>query len=157
MDINRPVHAIRQPHLTDCWATCSAMLIGLDGLRGVSEIKRRAAGIPLNGNGSLRPSSVAALAQRLGLNIVNLRTPARLLSVDVLTRVLGQSAAAAFGEYNYPGAPRATMHVFLFFRLSGSDSNPMIHFIDPYRGRAYNYLMDEFNESLGSVDYFLYR
>lgn len=157
MEINRPITAIRQPNRNDCWATCSAMLLGLDGIGGVAEVKRRAQGIALNRNGSIRPSSVPQLADRLGLQHANLQSPPRMLSPQILTTAFNQSAAAAFGNYNYPGCRSSTMHVLLFHRLSGADANPMIYFIDPYTGTGFNYLMEEFNEHLGSVDYLLYR
>jgi hypothetical protein len=157
MEINHHVHSIRQPNRNDCWATCVAMLLGLDGLAGVAEVKRRATGVSLYPNGSIRPRSVPDLARILHLNLTNLHMPPRMLSADVLSHALHRSAAAAFGNYNYPGANSSTMHVFLLYRLSGSDSDPMIHFIDPYVGRSFNYMMEEFNENLGSVDYILFR
>ena len=157
MNINHPVRSIRQPNLNDCWATCSAMLLGLDGLTGVAEVKRRALGVSLYPNGSMRPASVPSLARHLHLHLKNLKSPPQMLSPHALTQVLHTSAAAAFGTYVYPGVPTSVMHVLLFYRLSGSDTNPMMYFIDPYTGQSYNYLMDEFNEGLGTVDYFLYR
>jgi hypothetical protein len=157
MDINHLVTAIRQPNLNDCWATCAAMVLGLNGLSGVAEVKRRAHGVPLYPTGAIRRRSVPTLASRLHLSLQNLHSPPQALTVAILTRALSRSAAAAFGEYVYPGVPTSPMHVLLFYRLSGSDTNPMIYFIDPYTGGALNYLMDEFNESMGSVDYFLSR
>jgi Papain-like cysteine protease AvrRpt2 len=157
MNINHSIAPIRQPNLNDCWATCSAMVLGLNGLSGVAEVKRRAHGVSLYPNGSIRPSAVPPLASRLHLHLQNLKSPPQELTVAILTRALSRSAAAAFGEYVYPGAPTSSMHVLLFYRLSGSDTNPMIYFVDPYTGSSFNYLMDEFNEGMGSVDYFLSR
>ena len=157
MNISHSIQPIRQPNLNDCWATAVAMVLRLQGTDVVNDVKRRAARITLNPNGSIPPQSVRALAGAVQLNFLNLQTPPQPLSTTLLTRVLRNAAAAGFGEYNYPGAPTATQHVLLFYRLSGSDADPMVYFIDPYTGRRYNYLVSEINEALGSVDYFLYR
>lgn len=157
VNINHSVNAIRQPNSHDCWATCCAMVLGLHGINGVAGIKARASGVALNANGSIRPSSIGTLASRLSLHSENLESPPRPLSTALLSTVLRRSTAAAFGYYNYPGCLTSNMHVLLLYRVSGSDLNPMVYFIDPFVGRSFNYLLDEFNENLGSVDRVLYR
>jgi len=157
MNIHHHVSPVRQPNLNDCWATCCAMLFGLHGLNGVTEIKRRAAGVSLNSNGSLPEASISNLATVLHLEFKNLKRPPVAFTANLLQNVLRRSPAAAFGEWNYPGAPNAEMHVLLFYTTTGRDDNPMVYFIDPYTGRRYNYYLSEINENLGSVDYFLYR
>lgn len=156
MHISHHVSPIRQPNINDCWATATAMVLRLNGISGVTDIKRRAASVRLNHNGSIPSTSVNSLATALGLNFRNLANPPLSLSPGILARALRHSCAAAFGQYNYPGAPNATNHVLLFYSIQGRDENPMVYFIDPYTGRRYNYLVDEINQSLGSVDYMLY-
>jgi hypothetical protein len=89
--------------------------------------------------------------------MLNLERPPQLLSTQILSTVLQRSCAAAFGHYNYPGVPRSTQHVLLFYQISGQDADPMVYFVDPYNARLLNYRVGEINEALGSVDYFLYQ
>ena len=156
MNISHSVNAIRQPNLNDCWATASAMVLRLHGPNAVDEVKRRASAVRLFPNGSIRPESVHTLARTLHLRFKDLTHPLQPLSTNILTQVLAGSCAAAFGSYNYPGVPTSTQHVLLFYRLHGSDTDPMVYFIDPYTARSYNYLVSDINEALGSVDYFIY-
>ena len=155
------VHAIRQPNRNDCWAACGAMLLGLSGQEGVNTVKERAraAGVRTvvfgHNAGGIQPGSVPQLASALGLSLRDCRNES--LTGDVLNTVLGRGPAAAFGAINYPGADSSTMHVLMFTGANGPDANPTIRFIDPYTARRFDYPMAEFNEALGSVDYFLYR
>ena len=157
MDLSHPVSPLRQPNLNDCWATCAAMLLRISGNDAVDQIKRRTSPIRLNANGSLPPSAVPQLATILQLNLQNLNSPPSELGVSHLTRALRASCAAAFGEFNYPGVPTSRQHVLLIYRVSGNDRDPMVHFVDPYTARRYNYLVSEFNQSLGSIDYLMGR
>ena len=157
MELSHAVSPLRQPTLNDCWATCAAMVLRISGNDAVDQIKRRAASVTLNRNGSLPPSSVPQLSSTLHLHLQNLAHPPQELSVRHLTVALRSSCAAAFGEFNYPGVPTSRQHVLLIYRATGNDQNPMVHFVDPYTARRYNYLVSEFNESLGSIDYLMGR
>jgi|GEM_PF-5321267 len=157
MEISHAVSPLRQPNITDCWATCSAMILGLHGPNAVNEIKRRAASVRLNRNGSIPPTSIPHLARVLHLQVTNLVNPPQLLTVANLSRVLRSSCAAAFGQYNYPGVFSTTQHVLLFYRLSGPDNDPNVYLIDPYSGQRLDFSVSEINENLGAVDYFLSR
>lgn len=156
------VNPVRQG-LNECWAATTALVLGLAGRAGIDEVKRRAsaAHIALNTNGTIPSSSVHSLANALNLNYKNMASPPLMLSAQTLNQVLARSPAAAFGNYNYPGVPTSTMHVLLFYGTTinppGSTTNPMVHFVDSFTARRFNYLMEEFNENLGSVDYFIYR
>ena len=154
------VHPIRQANPNDCWAACSAMLLGLHGQEGVETVKQRARaggvrlGVFAPDAGAIEPASVPTLARALGLRIRDSRQEG--LSPAVLNAVLGHGPAAAFGDINYPGRPTSNMHVLLFTGANGADANPTISLVDPYAGRTYRYSMDQFNNSLGNVDYFLF-
>lgn len=157
MEISHTVYPLRQPHLNDCWATATAMVLRMQGPDAVAHIKRRAARVHLNRNGSIPAASVPELARTLNLRSTNLQNPPQSLNPTNLSQVLRASCAAAFGSYNYPGVPTSTDHVLVFYRLSGPDNNPMVYFVDPYTARRFNYLVSEINEALGSVDYFLHQ
>ena len=45
----------------------------------------------------------------------------------------------------------------MFVGANGPDANPAIQLVDSYTGRGLGYQLAEFNESVGSVDYFLFR
>jgi hypothetical protein len=163
MDINHHVVPIRQPNRNDCWAAALAMVLRLRTGDPVREVKLRAHGVHINANGSIPSDSVPILARTLRLQLVNLQNPAQLLSTPLLQRVLRGSTAAGFGYFNYPGSDSArsvelqsTQHVLLFYRLSGQDSDPTVHIIDPYTGTRFQYPMSEINENLGAVDFFIY-
>jgi len=159
MNVSHSVHPIRQPNLNDCWATCTAMVLRLDPVQGVDEVKRRVQSqVRLRGNGSLPPDQVHALGRALHLVVDDMRSHA--LTPTRLARAVRRSAAAAFGTYYFPGAPVAEstqMHVLLLYRLTGRDDNPMVSLVDPYTGRRISYLLAEFNEGVGSVDFLVHQ
>lgn len=163
VDLGSQVSPIRQPNLNDCWATCCAMVLGLRGPSAVEEVRRRAVAghvrLVVFGYqaGSCPSDQVPALASALNLRFLNVRQPPQPVSLEILRQVMASGPAAAFGEYNYPGAPTSRMHVLLICRAQGPDQNPMISLVDPYHGRRLDFRMAEINESLGSVDYYLYR
>ena len=155
------VHPIRQENPNDCWAACAAMLLGLHGQEGVETVKQRARaggvrlGVFAPNSGAIEPASVPTLARVLGLSVRDSRSES--LSAAVLTAVIGHGAAAAFGGFNYEGQSASNNHVLLFTGANGEDANPTISLIDPYTGRSRHYTVNQFNESVGSVDYFLFR
>ena len=159
MNVSHSVHPIRQPNLNDCWATAAAMVLRLDPAQGVDEVKRRVQSlVRLRPNGSIASDQLSALGRALHLVVDDVRSHS--LTPTRLVRALRRSAAAAFGTYYFPGAPVAEstqMHVLLLYRLTGRDDNPMVSLVDPYTGRRISYLLAEFNEGVGSVDFLVHQ
>ena len=158
LNIHHHVTAIKQPTLTECWATAVAMVLGFSPEDGVAKVKAmaRSGGVNPAGDGGLDPHMVPMFARAVHLNCHEvLKIPQ---TPQAFAQLLRHGPAAATGMF-YSVRSVSGLHVVTLYAMKGAGTpgGTEIYFVDPGTGHRGHDNFKKFVERDAAIDYILSR
>ncbi|MEX2187894.1 MAG: hypothetical protein WD875_13905 [Pirellulales bacterium] len=136
--IRHGMHSIRQPRGSNvCWAASVAMVMGRSATIATVRAQAAAAGVRINGNGSL-PLGDAANVRRLAgafrLRVADVRTTP--VTLDSTVGWLRRGRFVMLGGFNFSGSMTAMDHAVTFYAAEGDGTqrHTRIFLADPIGG-----------------------